>query len=48
MYLCFKNGYFYNFMISMNFIVCFSISKLIIYLSTNFNVKFDANSDPNF
>ena len=32
-----KNGYFYNLMIYMNFIVYFShFCKLIIYLSTNF------------
>ena len=36
----FKNGYFNTLMISMNFIIYFRhFSKLIIYLSTNFNVK---------
>ena len=40
MYFVFKNGYFYNLMIFMNFYTLFSsFCKLIIYLSTNFNVK---------
>ena len=40
MFYVFKNGYFYNLMIFIHFIIYFShFDKLIITLSTNFNVK---------
>ena len=43
MYFVFKKWIFYNLMTSMFFLLYFGhFCKLIIYLSTNFSVKFDA------